>query len=149
MKNALKVYINKLITYLPVAVFIFTIVFLINMAPVINQLKSEYQEQAIDVLVDLYQFYFFRTVLLTLFIPLYDFILTNKKLPYKLSIVIHCIVINVTVGILYYRPGSPLQALLIIVGTCTLIYIIVSAIILIREKKFIDAANKIFMGNTK
>ena len=147
MKEKTKLYIDKLTSYLPVAIFIFTIVFVIGMFPYIEDLKTDFGINAINELVDVYTFYLLRTILLVLFIPLYDTVLVSIKLSYKLSTMIHFILVMSTVGLLFYKPGSPSQALFIIVGMCIVIYVIIRIVTQIKEKQFIENANEIFKKN--
>ena len=53
MKNALKVYINKLLSYIPVAVFIYTILILINISQNVENLKAEFGINAIDEFINM------------------------------------------------------------------------------------------------
>lgn len=147
MNEHVKIYLDKLLRYLPVAIFIFTLVFLINIYPVVGDFKTEYGAEAIDVLIDLYLFYFIRTFLLTLFIPFYDVVLSTDRFSYLKALIIHYLLITITVGVLYYQPGSPYKAIIITIGLCTIIYASVRGIIYLREKQFINDANKIFMEN--
>ena len=147
MKEYLKIYVDKLFTYLPVAIFIFTIVFFININQAVSDLKTEFGINAIDELIDIYEFYFVRTTLLTLFIPFYDVVLSNNKLTYKKAVILHYLLINVTVAGLYYRVGAPIESILMMVVLCTIIYVSVRLIIHLREKQFVTSANKIFMEN--
>ena len=147
MKDYLKVYINKLFSYIPVSIFIFTIVFFSLILPSVDALKIEYGNDAIDVFIDLYMFHFIRALLLTLFIPLYDSVLSSGKFTYKTSIILHGILVNITVAILFYQPGMTIQNLLFIHGLGILIYVVIWIVIFIREKQFVNNANEIFKEN--
>lgn len=147
MKEYFKVYINKLLTYLPVAIFVFTLVFFINISQTITDFKAEYGVEAIDQLVSVYKFYFIRTTILALLIPLYDVVLLNEKFSYRKATLLHFTLIIVSVGILYFRPEAPFQATLIILGMCLAIYIIIRIIVHFREKQFLANANEIFKQN--
>jgi len=115
--------------------------------PTISDLKIEYGVDAIDVFIDLYILYFIRTLLLTLFIPIYGLVLSSSKFSYRKGMVIHFILINITVGVLYYRPGFGLQSLLIVLATSIIIYVTILLILIVREKQFINNANNIFKEN--
>ena len=147
MNNSIKRYIDKLLTYLPVAIFMFTVVFYINLSFAIDEFKAEFGVNAIDELIKLFTFYFSRTILLTLFVPFYDVVLSTDKLSYLKAMIIHYLLIVVTVSVLFYQPGSPWQATLLMFGLCTLIYAIIRGTIYFREKHFVDDANKIFQSN--
>jgi len=147
MQKHLKGYFNQLFTYIPVSIFILTVVFFITIMPTINDLKIEYGVDAIDVFIDLYILYFIRTLLLTLFIPIYGLVLSSSKFSYRKGMVIHFILINITVGVLYYRPGFGLQSLLIVLATSIIIYVTILLILIVREKQFINNANNIFKEN--
>lgn len=147
MNPTIKNYINKLFGYIPVAVFFFTIVFYINIMFALEELKLEHGTNTLDVILEYYQFFFIRTIILALLIPLFEPILKLVKLSYKLRTILHGIAINITVGILYYRPGNNAVSLLIIIAMCTTIYIVVWLILQLREKQFITNANEIFKQN--
>lgn len=147
MKDYLKIYINKLFSYIPVAIFVFTLLILINISQTISDLKDEFGVLAIDEFISLYLLYFFRTIILALLIPVYDLIFSLKKLSYKLSTLIHGLLICTSVGILFYRPGIDILSMVISFGMSIIIYVIIWTIIQIREKQFIDNANKIFKQN--
>lgn len=147
MNNAFKNYINKLFSYLPVAVFIFSILMFINISSTVNELKVEHGVEAIDVFIDLYLFYFFRTVLLALLIPIYDLILSAQKISYKKTIIIHGLLIITSVGVLYYQPGIDILSMLLSLGMAIIIYVLIWGIILFREKQFLSHANEIFKEN--
>ncbi len=147
MKNALKIYINKLFSYLPVAVFIFSLLMFINISSTVSELKAEHGLEAIDVFIDLYLFYFFRTVLLALIIPIYDLILSTQKISYKNTIIIHGLLIITSVGVLYYQPGIDMLSMLLSLGMAVIIYVLIWGVIIFREKQFLNEANEIFKEN--
>lgn len=147
MKNALKVYINKLLSYIPVAVFIYTILILINISQNIENLKAEFGINAIDEFINIYIFYLIRTIILTSLLPFIDHLVSIMKLSYKKSIIIHGLLVNIAVGIVYYQPGIGFETMLLVLGTGLSIYIIVWAIIYVREKQFLNDANEIFKAN--
>lgn len=147
MKEYVHTYINKILSSLPVAIFIFTIVFFLNTPQIIVDLKDEFALDAIDELLSIYSFYFYRTLLLALLIPLFDVILSTDKFRYRNAVILHFIMINITVLILFYQPDAPSISILMIIALCTIIYIIVRAIIYYREKAFVDSANLIFSNN--
>lgn len=147
MKNALKIYINKLFSYIPVAIFIFTVLMFINISQTVSDLKAEFGAQALDEFINIYLLYFFRTLLLALLIPIYDLVFSSKKLSYKISMLIHGLLICITVGILYYRPGIDLLSMVFSLGMCIIIYVLIWIVIQVREKQFVNDANKIFMEN--
>ena len=147
MQKHLKGYLNQLFTYIPVSIFILTVVFFIMIIPTINDLKTEYGIEAVDVFIDLYILYFIRTLILTLFIPIYGLVLSSNRFSYRRGMIIHFILINVTVGALYYRPGYGMQSLLLVLGLSVIIYIIILMILILREKQFINNANNIFKEN--
>lgn len=149
MKHYVKIYIDKLVRYMPVAIFMFTVVFYMNIAVVLDDFKAEYGAQAIDELISIYNFYFIRTILLTLFIPFYDTILSTDRLSYTKSLILHYFLVAATVLVLFYQLGSPIQSLLLIFVFCTLIYAVIRIVIYIREKQFIDTANQYFRENSK
>lgn len=149
MKDYIKNYLDKFIRYLPVAVFIFSLVFMINVYPELENIKTEYGIGAIDVLIDLYLFYFIRTLLLTLFIPLYDVVLSTDRFSYLKSMMIHYALITITVGIIFYQKDAPMIAFWITIGLCTIIYALVRLVIYLRERQFVKDANQIFKENKK
>jgi hypothetical protein len=149
MKNALKVYINKLLSYIPVAVFIYTILILINISQNVENLKAEFGINAIDEFINIYIFYLIRTIILTLLLPLLDHLVSIMKLSYKKSIIIHGVLINIAVGMVYYQPGIEFETMLLVLGTGIIIYIVVWAIIYVREKQFLNDANEIFKENSQ
>ncbi|QMS84707.1 hypothetical protein [Candidatus Xianfuyuplasma coldseepsis] len=147
MNPFIKEYINKLFSYIPVAVFIFVIVFSLNMQFAIEDIKAEHGTDALDIVIEYYRFFFFRTLLFSLLIPLFDPILKIAKLSYKVRGILHGLAINIAVGIIFYRPGNNVISMLIIVAMCTTIYITVWLVLQLREKQFITNANKIFERN--
>lgn len=147
MKNFAKEYINKLFSYIPVAVFIFVIVFYLNILFSIESIKTEFGSSAIDVLIDYFTFFFIRTLIFSLIVPLFDPILLIEKISYNMRRLLHGVIINITVGITFYRPGNNITSMLIIVAMCTVIYITIWVVVLFRERQFISNANKIFEKN--
>lgn len=147
MKETLKIYINKLVTYVPVAVFFFTVLFFINIDAAVSDLKTEFGNTAIDELVAIYRFYFIRTIILTLFIPLYDVVLSNQKFSYKTALFTHFLCVLITVGVVFYDPSAPIEALYITLILCGVIYSIIRIVIYLRERHFISEANRILLSN--
>ena len=147
MNNQLKVYINKLFSYVPVAVSVFTLVFFISISSSLQDIKAELGAESLDFVMEYYRFYFFRTILFALFIPMFDFVLDSKKYSRLTTRIIHCLLINLTVGIMFFRIGDKLVSILITLLMCTVIYMGISLIIVFREKQFINQANKFFEEN--
>ena len=147
MKTHLKVYINKLFTYLPVAIFVLTLLLMMNLSQTITDLKNEFGIDAIDEFMKLYVYYFTRTVILALLLPLYDLVFSAQKISSKNAILIHCLLVTSTVGILIYQTGIPILSLILSIGMSLLIYIIIWVIIYLREKQFLNDANEIFKEN--
>lgn len=147
MINYVKTYLDRLLTYMPVAIFIFTIIFFMNTSFIVTDFKVDFGVNALDEFVDLYTFYFVRTIILAALVPLFDVVLSNDKLSYRTSLVSHYLLITITVGFLFYLPGESFVATLLTIGLCTIIYVVIRLVIYLREKSFIDDANNIFMKN--
>ena len=147
MNNQVKEYINKLFSYVPVAITVFTIVFFISITASLEDIQADFGADALELVMGYFRFYFFRTILFVLVVPLYDFILVSKRFSLIWSKIIHGLVINLTVAIMFYRIGDSSISILIILAMCTVIYISIQLIILLREKQFINDANKIFKNN--
>lgn len=143
MNDKLKTYFNKVLSSMPVAVFIFTLIFFMNMRAISLDLKSEFSIEAIDEFIGIYTFYFLRTLALSLLIPLFDVILSTKKLTYRNAVVIHFILINLVVLVLFYQPAAPIISIPMIIGMCSGIYIIIRYFIFYKEKTFTDQVNQL------
>ncbi len=149
MKDKIRVYLDKILSILPVAVFVFTIVFFVNIFQIVEDLNSEFGTKALDEFVRIYTFYLSRTIILALLIPFFDVILSSDKLSYKLSIVIHFILINSAVLLLFYQSNAPSISVIIIIILCSSIYITLRVIIYYREKSFVNHANNFFKENKR
>ena len=80
-------------------------------------------------------------------LPISKEVLSSNKFSYRKGMIIHFVLINITVGFLYYQPGFGLESLLLVLATSITIYIVILLILLLREKQFINSANNIFKEN--
>lgn len=147
MKSFIREYLNKLLSYIPVAIFVYTLLIVFQLPQIIIDLKEEFGIQAINEFGELYMRYFYRTIILASLIPFFDFVFTLKKVTYRNAIILHCLFVTITVGLLVFESGMPLLSLVISIAMSIVIYTVIWIVIYLREKQFINDANEIFKQN--